>query len=172
MIDVSDEQFCTVQTICHRSISKGKDYVLTDCLTDYRQWWIQHRQKPRMMTTMTRHLPHHQWHQNHCHANDSWQQIQPAVYMVDSRFIKCFMFYQKKKRGVQSQENVKSSQPMSREKQPVLCVSVVWVILQNLMGATTRRIIIKQVYKNLTSLQRGCSKIPFKNWYKLLIGLM
>lgn len=32
--NVSDEQFCTVQTICHRSISKGKDYVLTDCLFD------------------------------------------------------------------------------------------------------------------------------------------
>lgn len=62
---------------------------------------------------------------------------------------------------------------MSKEKQPVLRVSDVSVTLQNSVydGATTR-IIIKEVYKNLTSFQRRCSKIPFKNWYKLLIGLM
>jgi len=51
--------------------------------------------------------------------------------MVDSRFIKCFMFYQMKKRAVQPQENVKSSQQMSKEKQPVLRVSDVSVTLQN-----------------------------------------
>jgi hypothetical protein len=85
------------------------------------------------MTTMTKHLPQHQWHQNHHHANDCWQQIQPAVYMVDSRFIKCSIFYQMKKRQVQPQANVKSSQPMSKEKQPVLCVSFVSVTLQNSM---------------------------------------
>ena len=29
-----DEQFCTIQTTCHRPISKGKDYVFTDFLLD------------------------------------------------------------------------------------------------------------------------------------------
>ena len=104
------KQYATDQYQKERTMSSQPS-----CLILFIQWQIQHRQKSRMMTTMTRLLPQHQWHEHHCRTNDSWQQIQPAVYMVDSRFIKCFMFYQMKKWGVQPQENVKYSQPMSKK---------------------------------------------------------
>jgi len=91
---------CSVPFKQHATDQHQKARIMsppTSCLIVFGQWQIRHRQKPRMMTTMTRHLPQHRWHQQHCHTNDSWQQIQSAVYMVGSTFIKCFMFYQMKR---------------------------------------------------------------------------
>lgn len=127
------------------------------------------------MTTMASHLPQHKWHQHHCHANDSWQQIQPAVYMIRPKIHNMFhVLPNEEKRGAATRKCKVFSANEYRKATSVMCFSCVCHCTQFrvLTGTTRRRRIIKQVHKNLISFLRGYSKIPFKKWYILFMGLM